>query len=66
LIHVTAQVLQQIGRYRVTATLGSGGMGIVYRAFDDKLRRDVAIKLLHRGPDDSGRERILHEARTCS
>ena len=63
---MNAPVLQQIGRYRVAAKLGSGGMGIVYRAYDEKLRRDVAIKLLNRGADDSGRERILHEARNSS
>ena len=58
--------LQQIGRYRVAALLGSGGMGVVYRAYDEKLQRDVAIKLLHRQPDDAGRARVLHEARASS
>jgi serine/threonine-protein kinase len=58
--------LEQIGRYRVAARLGSGGMGVVYRAYDEKLQRDVAIKLLHRQPDEASRERILQEARAAS
>jgi eukaryotic-like serine/threonine-protein kinase len=37
---------QRIGVYEVTALLGVGGMGEVYRARDTKLRRDVAIKVL--------------------
>ena len=41
-----AGISHKIGPYQVVSRLGAGGMGVVYRAHDSKLRRDVAIKIL--------------------
>lgn len=54
-----------IAQYRIETQLGSGGMGVVYRAYDSKLRRRAAIKFLNGVPDDESRARLLQEARAA-
>src|SRR5262245_12020844 len=61
----TALLGRNIGPYKITSLLGSGGMGDVFRAKDTNLRRDVAIKILpsefRTDPDRVGR--FTREAR---
>ena len=55
------------GRYRIDTVLGSGGMGIVYRAWDPQLGRPVAIKVVRRSGDDTaGRARLVREAQSLA
>jgi TolB-like protein/Tfp pilus assembly protein PilF len=59
---------QTIAHYRVSAKLGAGGMGEVYRGHDEQLDRDVALKVLPAGSfsDPAARARLLREARSAA
>jgi serine/threonine-protein kinase len=56
-----------VGRFTILDKLGEGGMGIVYRAHDPTLDRDVALKLVH--PSHAGaeaRDRLFREAQALA
>ena len=56
-----------IGRYRVLEKLGQGGMGIVFSAWDERLDRSLAIKVIGgSGDDDSAVKRFWREARATA
>jgi serine/threonine-protein kinase len=58
---------QRFGPYEILGRLGSGGMGLIFRAWDERLHRNVAIKLLHDNYRMPGmHERFLQEARAAS
>ena len=59
---------QRFGRYRIEEEIGAGGMGVVYRAYDEKLERELAIKVLTPGTfdDETARKRFRNEARVLS
>jgi serine/threonine protein kinase len=55
-----------IDGFQMGKLLGKGGLGTVYQAYDQKLQRQVAIKVLARGENDVLRNRILAEARKAA
>src|ERR1700730_2180241 len=59
---------QTVSHYRIIEKIGAGGMGEVYRAYDERLERDVALKVLHPGmlAGESARKRFRKEALALS
>jgi serine/threonine protein kinase/Tfp pilus assembly protein PilF len=64
----SSMIGETISHYRIIQKIGAGGMGEVYRAHDDQLNRDVAIKVLNAKFSDSAHAKInlLREAQSAS
>ena len=65
---MSAHIGTRLGPYEITGRLGAGGMGEVYKAFDSRLDRTVAVKILAPAltADEHARQRFAREARVVA
>ena len=66
--HAEGRYRKRIGKYAVTGRIGRGGMGMVYRGYDEVLEREVAVKTLtlEGSLDDESRRRFAIEAKAAA
>lgn len=61
-----AELPSRLGPYVVTGAIGEGGMGVVLAAYDPRLERKVAVKLLRGATSESAQQRLFREARALA
>src|SRR5580700_5746620 len=68
MVEYSTLVGRVVSHYRIIEKIGAGGMGEVYRAHDERLERDVALKVLHPGllSSEADRKRFRKEALALS
>jgi TolB-like protein/Tfp pilus assembly protein PilF len=68
MVEYSSLIGHTVSHYRIIEKIGAGGMGEVYRAHDERLERDVALKVLHPGTltGDAARKRFRKEALALS